>query len=286
MDIYEEIVRLHREGQQAVVATIVRRLGSTPRKDNAKMLIYPDGSSFGSVGGGCVEAQVWQEAREIAEGGQARLLKYQLTEKDAEEEGLICGGTVEIFVEPIRPNPKIILMGAGHLGQAIAEAGHRLGAQIAVLDDRETFANRDRFPQTQEIVVDSFDKSLEQTKVTSNSYILIITRGHNHDQVALEKAIQTKARYIGLVGSRRKIHLIVESLLKKGYSPELFRNLYAPIGVEIGSETPEEIAISVLAELIAIQKGIHRRSEKQRFVVKLIEQAKMELSPEREVTAT
>ena len=185
--------------------------------------------------------------------------------------GLVCGGTVEIFVEPVLPEPKVILMGAGHIGQAIAEAAHRVGFQIAVLDDRESFANRKRFPHAEEILVGPFESGLDPSIVTENSFVLVVTRGHRYDQLALEAAIQTRARYVGLVGSRRKVQLIVENLLAKGVSAEAFDKVYSPIGIEIGSETPEEIAISVLAELIALRKGVHQRSEKQLFLMKVLE---------------
>lgn len=270
-DIYGEIVRLRHEGRKAALATIVRRLGSTPRKDHAKMLIYDDGTTLGSVGGGCTEAEVWQEARQVMASGQGSILKYELTQKDAENEGLVCGGTVEIFIEPILPDPKVIIMGAGHVGQAIAEAAHRVGFKVAVLDDREAFAHPSRFPQADEIIIDTFDRSLDRTAVTENSFILVVTRGHSHDQIALEKAIQTGARYVGLLGSRRKIQILVENLLDKGFPPQRFTRVYAPVGIEIGSETPEEIAVSVVAELIAVCKGVHQRSEKQQFLLKVLE---------------
>ena len=278
MDIYSEIVRVRKEGRKAALATIVRRLGSTPRKDHAKMLVYDDGSFIGSVGGGCTEAEVWQEAKRVIEGGQAAYLKYELTEEDAENEGLVCGGTVEIFVEPILSEPKVILMGAGHVAQAIAQVADLVGFQVAVTDDRESFASAERFPQSQEIVAAPLEEGLKQIAVTDNSFLLVVTRGHRHDQIALEQAIQTRARYVGLIGSRRKIQLIVENLLQKGYGPETFDRLYAPIGLEIGSETPEEIAVSVIAELIAILKGVHQRHEKQLFVRKVIEKAQSQES--------
>ena len=279
MDVYEEIVRLRREGQVGALTTIVRRLGSTPRKDHAKMLIHQDGSFVGTIGGGCVEAEVWRNASTVMKTGKARLVEYELTQEDTENEGLVCGGSVEIFIEPVLPEPSLVLMGAGHLGKAISESAIRVGFQVTVLDDRDAFANHDRFPQAKQIIVDSFQESLSQVSITVNSFILIVTRGHSHDHAALEQAIQTDARYVGLVGSRRKIHLIVQNLLEKGYRPEKFKNLYAPIGLPIGSETPEEIAISVLAELIAVRKGAHQRSKKQRFVQKLIERAAAENGP-------
>jgi xanthine dehydrogenase accessory factor len=272
-DLYEEIVKLRKAGSQGALATIVRHLGSTPRKDNAKMLIRDDGTTLGSVGGGCVEAEIWSKAQEVIRTGRAALLSYTMTEEDAESDGLICGGTVEIFVEPILADPQLIIMGAGHLGQAIARLAGPLGFEVTVLDDRDNFASPERFPDVENIIVDSFESGLGQICVQKGSFILVVTRGHSHDQVATETAIQTTARYVGLVGSRRKIKIIVENLLKKGIPPESFQKLYAPIGIDIGSETPEEIAVSVMAELIALRKDRHQRSEKQRFVLDLLEQA-------------
>ena len=270
-DLYQEIVELRKKGSQGALATIVRHLGSTPRKDNAKMLIRDDGSSLGSVGGGCVEAEVWSKAQEVIRSGRAILVNYTMTEKDAENDGLICGGTVEIFIEPILSDPQLIIMGAGHLGQAIARLAGPLGFKVMVLDDRDSFASRERFPNADKLIVDSFDHGLDQLAIQQSSFILVVTRGHRHDQLATERATQTDACYIGLVGSRRKIKIIVEKLLEKGVPPATLRRLYAPIGLDIGSETPEEIAISVMAELIAVRKDRHQRSEKQKFVLGLLD---------------
>ena len=271
VDLYQEIVELRKTGGCGALATIIRHLGSTPRKDHAKMLIREDGSSFGSIGGGCVEAEVWTKAQGVIRTGSAALVTYTMNEEDAENEGLICGGTVEIFIEPVLSDPQLIIMGAGHLGQAIARLAHSLDFQIVVLDDRESFASRDRFPDADSLIVDAFDRGLSQLEITKNSYVLIVTRGHRHDQLATENALRTCARYIGLVGSRRKIKIIVEQLLEKGLPPESFQRLYAPIGLDIGSETPEEIAVSVMAELIAVRRNRHQRSEKQQFVLGLLD---------------
>ncbi|RPJ54223.1 MAG: xanthine dehydrogenase [Acidobacteria bacterium] len=269
VDIYERIVELRRAGRRAALATIVKRLGSTPRKDHAKMLFLDDGSSVGSVGGGCVEAAVWEAAQTAIAEGRAQLLKYELNDDDAENEGLVCGGTVEVFVEPLLPDPKLIILGAGHLGRAISDIVQPLGFQVTVLDDRPSFATSERFPGAN-VVCQPFESGLDHFNVSADTFILIVTRGHRHDQLALEQAIQTSARYVGMVGSRRKIALLVNNLLAKGHSPEVFRRLYAPIGLDIGSETPEEIAISVAAELIALLKGKHQRNEKQEFVLGLL----------------
>ncbi len=270
VDIYERIVELRRAGRRAALATIVKRLGSTPRKDHAKMLILDDGTSVGSVGGGCVEAAVWEAGRTAIAEGRAQLVRYELNDDDAENEGLICGGTVEVFVEPLLPDPKLVILGAGHLGRAISDIVQPLGFQVTVVDDRDSFVTPARFPGAK-VACQPFESGLGAFNVNAHTFILIVTRGHRHDQVALEHAIQTPARYVGMVGSRRKIALLVNNLLAKGYSPDAFRRLYAPIGLDIGSETPEEIAVSVAAELIALQKGTHQRSEKQEYVMGLLQ---------------
>ncbi|MGW8181295.1 MAG: XdhC family protein [bacterium] len=270
-DLYREIVKLREQGRQGALATIIKHIGSTPRKDNAKMLIREDGSTLGSVGGGCVEAEIWSKSKEVIHSGRASLVSYTMTDEDAENDGLVCGGTVEIFIEPILSDPQLIIMGAGHLGQAIARLAGPLGFTVTVLDDRDSYASSARFPEADQLIVDSFEQGLDQLSIRKNSFILVVTRGHSHDQIATEKAIQTAARYVGLVGSRRKIKIIVEQLLQKGLPPESFRRLYAPIGLDIGSETPDEIAISVMAELIALRKERHQRSEKQKFVLSLVE---------------
>ena len=199
MDIFEEIVRLRREGSKAALATVVKWLGSTPRRDNAKMLVFEDGSTMGSIGGGSTEAEVVEEACRVLKTEQASLTKFTLTQEEAAEDGLICGGTVEVFVEPILPDPSLLLMGGGHLAQAIAEAAQEVEFKVSVADDRASFANRERFPGAQKTIVAPFEEGLDSMNVTENSFILIVTRGHGYDQVVLEKAIQTPARYIGLV---------------------------------------------------------------------------------------
>ncbi len=272
VDLYKEIVRVREAGERAALATIIRRIGSTPRKDSAKMLIREDGTALGSVGGGCVEAEVWQKAEEVIRSGRAHLLAFDLNDDDAANDGLVCGGTVQIFIEPIMSNERLVILGAGHLGQAISRLAKQVGFEVTVADDRERFASRERFPEADHLAVTDFGNAFSTVKADRNTFILIVTRGHSHDQIATEQAVRTPARYIGLVGSRRKIKLIVENLLAKGLTPEHFRNLVAPIGLPIGSETPEEIAVSVVAELVAVRKGVHQRSEKQLFIQRLIEE--------------
>lgn len=275
-DLYEEIVHLRRRGEPAALATIVRRTGSTPRKDAAKMLIRSDGTSVGSIGGGCVEAQVWQAADEVIKTGHTQMLNYQMTDEDVEEDGLVCGGQVEIFIEPIMTRNQLVILGAGHVGQAICQLTARVDFRVTIIDDREDFVTEDRFPTAERRLARPFENSLDDLNLTPDSFILVVTRGHNHDQQALETALAQQVQYTGLIGSRRKIKLLVDNLLGNGYPPEHFCHLFAPIGVDIGSETPEEIAVSVAAELIAIRKGEHQLSPKQLFIRDYLKRVKVD----------
>ncbi len=253
-DIYEEIVQLRRKGLRAALATIVARKGSTPRKDAAKMLVYEDGNRTGTIGGGCTEAEVCREAMSIMRSDQPKLLRFDLTGDDAEEGGLICGGTMEVYVEPILPDPTLIVFGAGHVGRCVAEIAKTLGFRIVVADDRIKYANSERFPHADALLVDGWEEIFHKLTITDTSYLLIVTRGHEYDFACLRFALQSPAKYIGLMGSRRKVKLFFEALEKEGIGQDQLGRVHSPVGVEIGSETPEEIAVSIAAELVAVRR--------------------------------
>jgi len=254
-DLYELIVELRRRGECAALATIIARKGSTPRRDAAKMLVFPDGRTTGSIGGGCVEAEVCAEALAAMRTGRSKVLGFDLTEDDAEESGLICGGTMEVFVEPILPDPTLTIFGAGHVGQCLAQAAAAVGFKIAVVDDRIKYANADRFPQAGDIYVGPWEEVLPRVPIRDSSFLVIATRGHAFDLICLRHAVKSPAKYIGLLGSRRKVGLFFEALEKEGIDPAHFERIYAPVGLDIGSETPEEIAVSIAAELIAVRRN-------------------------------
>lgn len=264
MDIFEEIVELRSRGERAALATIISRRGSTPRRDAAKMLIYDDGRTSGTIGGGCTEAEVCTAARLVIQTGKPKLLSFDLTDDDAEESGLICGGTMEVYVEPVLPDPTLFIFGAGHIGQRLAETARTLGFKIAVIDDRTKYANLERFPMADAIYSGPWEELLPQLPVTESSFLVIATRGHNFDLQCLRYAVGTPAGYIGLLGSRRKTKLLLSSLEQEGIDPANFERVYAPIGLEIGSETPEEIAVSIAAELIAVRKQVDVKSLRMR----------------------
>ncbi len=258
-DLYEAIVELRKLGTRAALATIISRKGSTPRKDAAKMLIYEDGQQLGSIGGGCTEAEVCKEAFAVMRSERSKLLSFDLTDEDAEESALLCGGVMEVYVEPILPHPTLFIFGAGHVGQAAACVAKMLGFQIAVVDDRIKYANSERFPQADAFYVGAWEEVFGRLPVNGSSYLLIATRGHKYDLTCLRYAVRTSARYIGLLGSRRKTRLLYEALEREGIDPASFERVFAPVGLEIGSETPEEIAVSIAAELVAVRKNLDVR---------------------------
>lgn len=339
---------LIQELQQAVLAgrplcytVLVETRGSTPQKAGASMLVYSDGSQVGTLGGGCVEAEVKRRALQLLVQGSTELMTFQLDNDYGWDDGLICGGRMKMLVDPIRPGEdtsylrtllattstgcgateaividaakaegtsegdrwlldeqgkvlaqrvagnsvlapanmlsnlkslddrprpyivggisylpylkrcRLIIVGAGHVGQRVAELATDVGFDVWVVDDRQEYCNTDRFARAQRLIVDTFETALRSLQIDSSTYCIIVTRGHNHDEQALYHLAETKARYVGMIGSRRKIKLIMDDLLREGISREALGRVYAPLGFDIGSQTVPEIAISIVAELIA-----------------------------------
>jgi xanthine dehydrogenase accessory factor len=254
MDLFEEIVRMRRAGERGALATIVHTNGSIPSYESSRMLVREDGSIAGTVGGGCVEADVWAAAKEVMQKEAPRKLVFNLNHEANYDNGLICGGTVEVFVEPILPQPVVYLFGGGHVCTAVAKAAHAVGFGIGVTDDREAFANLQRFPMAQEVFT-NFEEAFAKLRPNSSSYIVIVTRGHKEDMRVLSWAVRTEARYVGMIGSKRKVLSVYKALEKEGYRMAEFENVHAPMGLEIGALSPEEIALSIVAELVAIRRN-------------------------------
>jgi xanthine dehydrogenase accessory factor len=251
MDIYEQIVQLRREGRRGAVATITNVRGSIPSFQTAKMLVRDDGSIDGTIGGGCVEAEVWQAAREVMEEEKPRSLTFNLNNNPKYDTGLVCGGTLEIFIEPVLPPALLYVFGAGHVAYNLYKVATIAGFEVIVIDDRESYANRERFPDAREVIAEDFDAVTARLHVPESSYIVIVTRGHRDDMRVLRWAIDTNARYLGMIGSKRKTISIYKELEKEGIPAEKFANIHAPVGLEIGAVTPEEIAVAIVAEMIA-----------------------------------
>ncbi len=347
-EIYVDIVKALQKKEKCALATLIKRVGSAPRAVGAKFLVKKDGTSFGSIGGGCIEAEVWQKAQKIMEEPKREILHFDLTSEQLAEGGLVCGGNIDIFLEPLRedfldiyeeaarvgqkggsailatlisvggdfpegegwkilmktsgekvgsllggaelkrkilseagvslkekepkvlvlspkhkrieillepifPEPTVYIFGGGHISEQLAPLAKKVHFRVVVIDDREMFANRGRFPEADEVIVSEFEKCFDQLDVNDSSYIVIVTRGHLFDGFVLEQAIKTKARYIGMIGSKKKIRTLYQGLMKKGISKDMLNRVHAPIGVEINSETPEEIAVSIVAELIKVR---------------------------------
>ncbi len=355
-DIYSEIVKALEKGENLALATLITRVGSAPRGVGAKYLIKEDGTSFGSIGGGCVEAEVWQGAREVMQKGEGGVLHFKLTAEQLAEGGLICGGNIDIFVEPLKKEfvqiyqevkrikqkggaailatlismdgvfpkgrsskallktsgekigslfdgktleqrileegkaslnekkptvivlsagkeevawervevllepilsePTVYIFGAGHISQQLSPLAKRVHFKVVVIDDREMFANQERFPEADEVIVSEFEECFNRVPIDESSYIVIVTRGHLYDGFVLEQAVKTNARYIGMIGSKKKIRTLYQNLIDKGISKEALDCVHAPIGLDIHSETPEEIAVSIIAELIKVRGGV------------------------------
>ena len=342
-EVIQEAVRLLDEGQPCVLATVVRTKGSTPQKPGAKLLVRQDGSGVGTLGGGCVEGDIWFAAKEIMRGhGGPEYRDYFLNEDIAARDGLVCGGTMYFFIEPLRepqdflphakemmssyegsdpigvatvvktPSgrknlgdrlllrsdgstygslgdkeldqlaietsqriaplgkneyviaedgtelfvegfttpPTLVLMGGGHVGKATSTLANLLGYRIYIVDDRPQFANKERFPEAEETVVADYGEGLNHVPINANTSIVVATRGHRYDDLALETAIKTPAGYIGLLGSRRKTILIYQRLAQQGVPVERLREIRAPLGLDIGALTPEELAVSIMSEII------------------------------------
>jgi xanthine dehydrogenase accessory factor len=254
MDIYEELVRLRRLGQKAALATIVDVRGSIPSHESAKLLVREDGSMVGTVGGGCVEAEVWNAAREVMETERPKHLTFNLGQDAAYDNGLICGGQLDVFVEPVMPQPRALIFGAGHISKSLAKVAGLAGFGVMVIDDRETFANRERFPEVEEVIAGEYEEIFARLPVNETTYIIIVTRGHRDDMRVLRWAAGVPASYIAMIGSKRKVISVIKELEKEGIARESLERIHAPMGLDIGAVTPEEIAVSVAAEMIAVRR--------------------------------
>lgn len=254
MDVFDELVRLRNLGQKCALATIVGVRGSIPSFQTAKLLVREDGSMAGTIGGGCVEAEVWNAAREVIQTEKPRNMSFSLGQDAAYDNGLICGGQLEVFVECITPQPAALIFGGGHISKSLAKVLDLAGFRVSVIDNREAYANRERFPEATDVFAEEYEDVYPKLSVNESTYVVIVTRGHRDDMRVLRWAVDTRARYIAMIGSKRKTIGVVKELEKEGIPRAAFDRVYAPMGLEIGAISPEEIAISVGAEMIAARR--------------------------------
>jgi len=250
MDILEKIVDSKKAGKPLVVATVVDAKGSTPREIGAKMIIRQNGAIAGTVGGGAIEKAVVDEALTLFKSGEAKIMHYDLGDLHMQ-----CGGKMSVFFEPVLPNPQLFIFGAGHIGRALSTIAAILNYRITVIDNRPEFANNERFPAAQNIIVENYSKSLDALHFDQNSYIVIVTHKHLHDEVVLQNCIDHPFKYLGMIGSRSKVQKALAQLKERNVADAVIRQIHAPIGLNIGANTPEEIAVAIIAEMTAVRNG-------------------------------
>jgi xanthine dehydrogenase accessory factor len=252
ISIYLALSELEAKNESAVLCTVVKSTGSTPRHVGSKMLVYPDGKFIGTVGGGGLENSVMDEARKALADGEARYLHYNMSDPSRGDVG-VCGGQVEVFVEPILPAPMVIVIGAGHVGKAVAHLAKWLGFRVAVSDDRVEFCNAATVPEADAYYPVPMAELTEHVKVTRQTFLVLTTRGSETDAAGLAPLLETEAAYIGVIGSKRRWSETVKLLKEQGVPSQKIERVHSPIGLELQAETPEEIAVSIMAEILMIR---------------------------------
>lgn len=250
LPIYEEIVRLTREGEAFALATVTAQSGSSPRKAGAKMLVRGDGTTLGTVGGGRVEAETAQAALTALEEGTPRSIPFVLTE----EHGFACGGGMTVYVEPHGSAPRLVMFGAGHVGRAVAALARSCGFRVTVVDERPECTGKEILPFADEIICSPVTDCFARLRLNNNTYVVIATPGHLHDFAAVRGALKSEAGFIGLLGSRRKGETLMALLEEEGFSQDERDRVITPVGLDIGAETPEEIAVSIIGQLVTKRK--------------------------------
>jgi xanthine dehydrogenase accessory factor len=238
-------------GQRIALALLVRAEGSTPREAGTKMVVYPDGHTAGTIGGGAMEAAVIREAVEAIAQGASRLVRYELHDPESGDLG-ICGGVADVYIDVVTSSPTLVVVGAGHVAMPVAEIGHLCGFRVVVLDDRPEMASEERFPHAAERIAGDIGETLQALPITPDTYVVIVTRGHVYDEAALRAVIDSPAAYVGMIGSRRKVRTTFDRLRADGVPEERIGRVHAPIGLDIGAQTPAEIAVSILAEIVML----------------------------------
>ena len=259
VSVLRETMKLIENRQEVAVATITRATGSAPRGVGTMMGVLKDRKIIGTIGGGSLENHVIKLAEEALASGESRSFNLPL---NSPEIGMICGGEVDVFIDVYKNKAKLMIFGGGHVGFAIYEQALLLGFDIAIFDDREEFLNKERFPEASELIIGELDEVLKDYKIDNNTYIVVVTRGHRHDEKALEMVVNSDARYIGAMGSKKKVIEMMAHLREKGLSEERLKKVYAPIGLDIASEEPAEIAVSIMSEILLVKnngKEKHRK---------------------------
>ena len=250
MDIFKEIVALKSESIPAVLTTVIAVVDSAPGKPGARMIVKKDGSTVGTIGGGAIEKRITEEALTMMEGRGTRLLTYEL--KDI---GMVCGGGMSVFLEPLLDAHSLIVFGAGHIGSVLSKISNLLGFTTTVVDNRPDFANEEKLPWADRVIAEDYQKALNDLSFSDTTYVVILTHRHAHDFEILEYCIEQPFSYLGMIGSRKKVDKAFEQLREKGVDEETIKRIHAPIGMNIGAESPQELAVAIAAQLVAVRSG-------------------------------
>lgn len=240
------------DGEEAAVVTVTKSRGSTPRDIGATMAVLSDGTVYGTIGGGSLEKYAVDLCLEAIKEGKSRSVKLPLNKEGVE---MICGGEVEIFINVYKKKPELLIVGGGHVGHAIYSVASLLNFDIVVFEDREEFLTKERFPRAHQLILGRIDDKLSKYNIDENTYIVIVTRGHEYDERSLEKVIHSNAKYIGVMGSKRKVITMMNNLRNKGIPEEAIKKVYSPIGLDICDGSPQEIALSIMSEILAVKNN-------------------------------
>lgn len=258
MSLYYALSKLVAEGRSAALCTVIKASGSVPRHVGSKMLVYPDGTINGTIGGGEMENRVIAEALQVLAEGRARTLAYELNDPQQGDPG-VCGGQLEVFVEPITPEATVVVVGAGHVGQAVAHLAKWLGFRVAVSDDRPEFCNPETVPDADEYYPVPLSRLAKEMQITPQTYLILTTRNVNVDVEGLPELVNTDAAYIGVIGSKRRWQTAYKKLVEQGVDKKILKRVISPMGLELQAETPEEIALSIMAEIVMLRHGADGR---------------------------
>ena len=254
-EVLKEALKRIDKGETIALVTIVEIRGSTPRERGAKMIVGKDGLIAGTIGGGATEARVIEEAKQATKEGKGRFLAYHLTKEEAAlDKGAICGGDMKVFIDVLQPKEEVLIFGAGHIAVCLSKLAKMVGFRVIIIDDREEFANKERFPEADEIIAEDTEKALRHLNIAPSTYIIVVTRGHLKDEEVLASVVRSSAAYIGMIGSYKKNATVFQHLKEQGISAQELKKVHAPIGMDIGAQTPEEIAVSIIAEIIQVRR--------------------------------
>ena len=256
--VFEELQDANQRGESVALVTILETHGSTPQKAGAKMVVGRDGRLRGTIGGGCVENEILSRARRVIETRRCEIEEFDFN-ADEDENGLICGGSMKVFIEPVLPPPRLFVIGAGHIGMPVAQIAKVVGFEVTVIDDRIKYANRKRFPDADVVEAGSIPALADKFAYGDNTFVVIVTRGHKQDEEALRTFIEKETAYIGLIGSVTKLQKLFRRLEKDGVPRERLDQVHSPMGLDLGGSSPGEIAVSIVAELLTV---LYRRSGK------------------------